>query len=128
MAKDELLKTSALLENAMPYPPPEVDLQFKFMFGGMGAFAKTRMFAAILGDVVAFKLPPDKLDEARSVGASQWMYEDKGKPMPMSTYFTFPRELIEDAEMCEYWMKISIDYALTLPAKKPRAGKRKPAQ
>ena len=127
MSKETLLKTRALLENALPYPPSEVDIQFKYMFGGMGAFAKGRMFAAIMGDnEVSFKLPPDALDEAYQAGGKQWVYEDKGKEAKMSTYTIFPPDVIVDAERCEGWMRLAIDYVLTLPAKKPRASKRKP--
>jgi TfoX/Sxy family transcriptional regulator of competence genes len=124
MSKETLSKTRALLEDALPYPPEEVDIQFKYMFGGMGAFAKTRMFAAILGDDVAFKLPPDALNEAHAAGGAPWVYTDKGKAMKMSTYTTFPPDVIADAAQCAHWMTLAIDYVLTLPAKKPRAKKR----
>lgn len=124
MAKETLLKARALLEDATPYPPNEIDLNFKFMFGGMGAFARGRMFAAILGEDVALKLPPDAVNDAASEGAKQWVYAESGKEMPMSTYMVMPREIVEDVEQCAYWMKLAIDYVMAQPAKKPRSRKK----
>lgn len=127
MPKESLIKARILLEDALPYPPNEVDVQFKYMFGGLGVFAKGQMFAAVMGnDDVSFKLPPDILDEAHQAGGKQWFYEDKGKEIRMSTYTIFPPDVIADTEKCEYWMRHAIDYVLTLPPKKPRKSKRTP--
>ncbi|MBK8022635.1 MAG: TfoX/Sxy family protein [Chloroflexi bacterium] len=126
MSKEVLLKTRAQLEAAMPMPPGEIDLNFKYMFGGMGAFARGKMFAALLGEDVAFKLPPDQVDDARSEGGKPWVYEDKGKEMAMSTYMIMPRAIVTDPEKCSYWMQLAIEYVVAQPAKKSRPRKRTP--
>lgn len=125
MAKETLLKTKALLEAAVPYPPTEIDLNFKFMFGGMGAYARGKMFAALLGEDVAFKLPPDEVEDAKSEGGKPWVYDDKGKAMSMSTYIIMPREIVHDMEKCGYWMQLAIDYAAAQPLKNVRPRKKK---
>jgi TfoX/Sxy family transcriptional regulator of competence genes len=118
MSKAILATSRALIEDAMPYPPNEVDLQFKFMFGGMGAFARTRIFAVILGEDIGLKLPPDQLDPAHAVGGVNWVYEDKGKEMVMKSYIVFPHAITHDPQAFGEWMRLSIDYVLSLPAKK----------
>jgi TfoX/Sxy family transcriptional regulator of competence genes len=118
MSKETLVKTRALIEDAMPYPPNEVDLQFKFMFGGMGVFARTRVFAVILGEDIGVKLPPSQLDAARAAGGMNWVYADKGKEMVMKGYIIFPHKITHDPQAFGEWMRQSIDYVLSLPAKK----------
>ncbi|MBL8134916.1 MAG: TfoX/Sxy family protein [Anaerolineae bacterium] len=125
MAKEVLLKTKAQLEAALPMPPHEIDLNFKFMFGGMGAFARGKMFAALLGEDVAFKLPPDQVEDAAQEGGVQWVYDDKGKSKPMSTYMIMPRHIVADPEKCGYWMQLAIEYVIVQPAQKTRPRKKK---
>ncbi|MCK6579235.1 MAG: TfoX/Sxy family protein [Anaerolineae bacterium] len=124
MAKEVLLKTKAQLEAALPMPPHEIDLNFKFMFGGMGAFARGRMFAALLGEDVAFKLPPDQVEDAVREGGVHWVYDDKGKSMTMNTYMIMPHDIIADPEKCGYWMQLAIEFAIVQPAKLSRPRKK----
>lgn len=125
MAKETLLKTKSYLEAATPYPPEEIDLNFKFMFGGMGAYAKGKMFAAIMGEDVAFKLPPDAVEDAKSEGGKQWVYTDKsGKGVSMSTYIIMPKDIVQDADKCNYWMQLAVDYVAAQPAKPSRPRKK----
>ncbi len=47
------------LEDAMPYPPEAMDLLFRPMFGGVGAYVRGRFFAIIASSGLALKLPAD---------------------------------------------------------------------
>lgn len=113
MAKEDLLAQRALIEPTAAGLPPGIDLESKFMFGGMGVYARGRMFAILTGDRIALKLPPD---------AQAIILKEKGAihfhPMPggsaMRQYVELPERLYNPEALLP-WLGRSIEYALTLP-------------
>src|SRR5258705_9946864 len=97
---------------------PNVALTFKSMFGGLGAFADGRIFAAHAANGLALKLPPDEIEQALSIGGVYM--EDDNQGSKAASYGVLPREGQIDAAAVRPWVERTIDYVLTLPTPKKR--------
>lgn len=116
--KEKLERLKQALEAAMPYPPESVDLEFRPMFGGIGAYVRGRYFASLSDVGIALKYPPELQDQilAEEPEATRLQYSPDS---PVSKqYIVMPPHFIEDHSLLEPWLKRSIDYAVTLPLKK----------
>lgn len=113
--KEHLLYFRDLVENAMPYPPPEVDLSFRPMFGALGIYVRDRIFAFVLTEGLALKLSPELqerlLDQAPDVRHPIWTQQ----------YLILPPYIYEDESALNDWLQISIDYILSQPVKRKRS-------
>lgn len=102
------------IEDCLPYPPPEVELDFRHMFGGMGAYVRGKIFAILFGDEIALKFDRRTqdalLEEAPDAQHVSWT----------KLYFVLPTRIAEDDSTLGEWMRLSIDDVLNAP---PRNGK-----
>ena len=48
MAAYDLHQIQLTVEDAFPFPPPEYDLAFRRMFGGLGLYVRGRIFAIVM--------------------------------------------------------------------------------
>ena len=113
--KEHLHYFRDLVENAMPYPPPEVELSFRPMFGALGLYARERIFGFILNDGLALKFPPETQEELL-----KWAPQAH-QPFWTRQYLVLPHYIHNDAEALSQWLQISIDYVLSQPLKRKRA-------
>jgi TfoX/Sxy family transcriptional regulator of competence genes len=113
-SKQQLKHYCDLIEQAMPYPPPEVDLSFRHMFGGMGGYVRERIFAVIEMDYIALKYPPETqarlLEQAPDARHIFWTRQ----------YLILPPYISDDEARLSEWLQISIDYVLSLPVSRKR--------
>jgi TfoX/Sxy family transcriptional regulator of competence genes len=118
--KEELRPLQQALEAAMPYPPEAVDLTFRSMFGGIGAYVRGRYFVSISAIGLALKLPADLQDQLldEEPEAKRLQYSPEA---PVSKqYILVPPHFLNNHSLLEPWVKKSIDYAVTLPLKKKK--------
>ena len=77
------------------------------------------MFASLSDHGLALKLPDEaQTDLLRLEGARRLQY-DFGSP-PSKTYVLVPDAMRADPDALAPWVRRSIDFAASLPAKKPR--------
>jgi TfoX/Sxy family transcriptional regulator of competence genes len=102
---------------------PELEVQFKPMFGGACAYVKGRVFACLSDAGLALKLPPAAQTELlQEKGAKRLQFEPDG---PVSKqYVVVPPRLRGDIEALAAWARQSVEHALTQPP--PRARRKKP--
>ena len=113
----ELLLLQQKVEAAMPYPAEEMDLTFRSMFGGVGAYVRGRFFASISDVGLALKFSPQDQDELLKQ-APETKHLQYGPDAPISKqYLVVPELILHDATLLETWLKQSIDYVVTLPIK-----------
>jgi TfoX/Sxy family transcriptional regulator of competence genes len=93
------------------------------MFGQMSAFVNGNMFSGIFGDRMFVRLSePEHGDLLREPGASVF------EPMagrPMRDYVTLPAEWRDQPDRIRDWMARSLTSTAALPAKAPKAKKKK---
>ncbi|MDQ3044565.1 MAG: TfoX/Sxy family protein [Chloroflexota bacterium] len=113
------------LERDADLLPPDIDLRFRPMFGGLGVYANERMFASISNIGLALKLPPEpRADLLREPGAKPLQYAENA-PVSKESVIV-PAAIRADPAHLAKWATLSIEYTASLPAPKPK-GKRKAA-
>jgi TfoX/Sxy family transcriptional regulator of competence genes len=112
--KEQHTRFSALVENAMPYPPPEVDLSFRPMFGALGLYVRERIFGFILDEGLALKFPTETQEQLLQQAP------DAIHPFWTRQYLILPPYIYEDELRLNDWLQLSIDYVLSQPLKRKR--------
>ncbi|HYO89580.1 MAG TPA: TfoX/Sxy family protein [Candidatus Limnocylindrales bacterium] len=118
MLKEELTRYQHLIEAACPYPPPEIDLAFRRMFGGLGLYVRGRIFAIVTNEGLAFKLDDYAQGELK---------EDAPDARTLSwtaKYLIAPAYVMDDPARLSDWIQRSIEYVLSQPPKKRGKGRR----
>jgi TfoX/Sxy family transcriptional regulator of competence genes len=103
------------LELAAEELSPDVGLRFRAMFGGLGAYGRDRMVAALSDAGLA--LTPSSEDRAALLaeeGAQAWQSEE-GRPVISKEYVVVPPRIREDATSLAAWVRRSIDHAAGAP-------------
>lgn len=105
------------LELAADDLPPDIGLRFRAMFGGLGAYARERMFASLSGVGLGLKLAPaDQELLLREEGAKRLQYEAGG---PVSKqYVVVPPALVAEPGLLAPWVRRSVEHVSTLPVPK----------
>jgi TfoX/Sxy family transcriptional regulator of competence genes len=118
MADPQVEQLRSVLEMATPYPPNEIDLAFRHMFGGIGVYAHGQMFASLSNVGLALKLPQDAQSELSVLGGRGLQYAPDA---PVSKqYMVLPDAVVHNSEALARWVRASIDYVQTLPKKKKK--------
>jgi TfoX/Sxy family transcriptional regulator of competence genes len=116
----DLEQQRAELERAADLLPPDIDLRFRPMFGGLGVYAKERMFASLSDVGLALKLPPGaRADLLREPGAKPLQFAENAPVSKESV--VVPPAIRADPIRLAKWTGISITYTASLPAPKPKA-------
>lgn len=100
---------------------PDEGPTFRAMFGGLGSYARGRMFASLSDAGLALKLGPE--DRARLLeeeGARRLRYEEGG---PVSkTYVVVPPAVANERRLLAGWVLRSVEHTASLPAPKRKRG------
>ena len=99
--------------------PPDIELRFKPMFGGIGAYADGRMCMSLSDVGLALKLSDE--DHARLLklkGAKPLRYEPNSPPS--KSYVVVPTAMLTDRKLLREWIGRSAAFAHAAPAKKPK--------
>lgn len=118
MVSERLRRYQRLIEDACPYPPPEAELSFRPMFGGLGIYTRGRIFAIVTSEGLAFKLDEYGQGELRegAPGAATLSWTRK--------YLIAPPYIEDDPARLEDWIERSLGYVWSLPPDK-KPGKRR---
>jgi TfoX/Sxy family transcriptional regulator of competence genes len=98
--------------------PPDIELAFRKMFGGMGAYARGRMFATTSGMGWALKLSPEHIEELLKVDGARYLEHTPG--IIERQYVVPPPQIVTNRVEWQKWVERSIAYAQTLPLPKKR--------
>jgi hypothetical protein len=114
MGKSENWAAAARITAAFPVPPPEVDLRFRPMFGGLGGYVRERIFFVLTGEGAALKFSPQSqaLLRAQAPDAVHLSWT--------RLYLIVPPDIWDDDAQLGAWLERSIDDVLSAP---PRGAK-----
>ena len=115
MAKEYLEQLAALTRETTSGRFKDVTLECKHFFSGAAVYADGRIFMSLTAVGFALKLP----EEARSTlvkeqGAKPLRYFPKA-PIKKD-YVILPKVMLKNMRTLRRWVKISIEYVLSLPA------------
>ncbi|MBW4437181.1 MAG: TfoX/Sxy family protein [Pleurocapsa minor GSE-CHR-MK-17-07R] len=104
----------ARLTDLCPLPPPELELRFQPMFGGLGGYVRERIFFVLHSEGPALKFAKPTQDDLMTVSAEarhlSWT----------RLYLTVPDYIWHDDDLLPAWMQLSIDDVLAWPSKKKK--------
>lgn len=99
--------------------PPDIELRFKPMFGGIGVYADGRMCISLSDVGLALKLgETDRAKLLKLKGAKPLQYEPDASPS--KSYVVVPRSMLNDRAKLGRWIAVSAAFARAAPAQKPR--------
>ena len=115
MAQEYLQQLAALLKQSTSGRFEGVKLECKHFFSGAAVYADGRICISLTTVGFAIKLP----EESRSTlvndqGAKPLRYFPKG-PIKKD-YVVLPKAMLKDMKALRRWVKVSIEYVLSLPA------------
>jgi TfoX/Sxy family transcriptional regulator of competence genes len=96
--------------------PPDVDIEFRKMFGGMGAYARGRYFASTCTEGFALKFSPDECETRLKVKGALPLQHEPG--VTSKGYVVVPQGVLADPAKLREWVEASIAYVQTLPLPK----------
>ena len=109
----------ALQAVMMRAAPPDLELAFRPMFGGIMGYAEGRAFASLSDVGLALKLFGAERDALLAMeGAKPLQYEPHSPPS--KSYVVTPEAMLADAEALRGWIRRSAATAKTAPPAKPR--------
>lgn len=98
------------------------EVEFKPMFGGAGAYVKSRIFASLSNVGLALKLSPTAQTELLKLeGAKRLQYEIDSTPSKQ--YIVVPPEVWTNERDLAVWLKQSVDFVMAQPAPKSKRKK-----
>lgn len=116
MAYDE-----GLAERLYDYFEGRSDVEVRKMFGGLCCMVSNHMCCGIIGDTLMARIGPDNYTECLSMKYAKEM-DFTGKAMKGMVYVD-PEGIAEDSEL-EHWLDICVQFATSLPPKKPKMSKK----
>lgn len=93
--------------------PPDMDIEFRKMFGGMGAYARGRYFASTCSEGFALKFSPEQCAERLKVKGALPLQHEPG--VTTQGYVVVPPGVLADRPSLRDWVETSIAYVQTLP-------------
>ncbi|MBN1313172.1 MAG: TfoX/Sxy family protein [Anaerolineae bacterium] len=109
----------SLLRQAVGELPPDIDLEFRKMFGGTAAYVRGRVFAIRSTPGLALKLEETDQKALLHEPGAAYLQHDPDRPVSKQ-YIVVPPHIRENQKMLKEWVKRSVDYAKTLPLPKKR--------
>ncbi|MCZ6776821.1 MAG: TfoX/Sxy family protein [Ignavibacteria bacterium] len=125
MAKEYLDKLSEIMKQATARRFKDVNLECRYFFSGAAVYADGRICISLTPVGFAIKLPETSRDVLlKEKGTKNLRYFSKG-PIKKD-YVVLPKVMLHDMKVLRSWVKVTIEYALTLPkpAKKRGGGSR----
>ena len=114
MAKEYLRQLTALIKQLTTGRFKNVKLECKHFFSGAAVYADGRICISLTPVGFAIKLPKESQNILMNVeGAKRLRYFPKG-PIKKD-YVVLPKAMLKDMKTLRRWVKVSIEYALSLP-------------
>jgi TfoX/Sxy family transcriptional regulator of competence genes len=101
--------------SVIPGPPA----QTRQMFGYPAAFVGGNMFMGLHEDRFILRLPEQEREKLLNVAGAEVFEPMAGRPM--KEYIVVPQSVLSSSAKLKSWIEKSLDYAKSLPAKKPKA-------
>ena len=115
--------TDAYVEHVRDLLASISDLRFRKMFGGMGIYTGSRMFALIAGDQLYIKADALTRGEFEAAGSAPiTMLTKDGRTMSMS-YWRLPPSAEDDPTEARRWAELGVDTAARAAAPRPSRGR-----
>ncbi len=99
--------------------PPGIELLFRPMFGGIGAYADGRMFCSLSNVGLALKFGESDRDALLKVKGAKALQYEPDAPVSKS-YVVVPDAMLDDRKALRGWIAISAAFAKAAPAKKAK--------
>lgn len=100
--------------------PDHPDVEVKPMFGNLGAFVHSNMFAGLFGASVGVKLDHAGLAELTAIDGSG-PFGPAGRPM--GGYVSLPERWRATPDVAAQWVERALAHVGSLPPKAPKASK-----
>ena len=100
--------------------PPDLEVTFRAMFGGILAYAEGKPFVSLSDVGLAVKLAGDDHAALMAVPGARALQYDESQPVS-KTYVVVPDAMLKDKDALRGWLKRS---AANLPAKKVKKAKK----
>jgi len=95
------------------------DISARAMFGGHGLYHDGVIIGIVIDDAVYLKVDAETKAAFEAAGCAPFVYEMKGKPLPMS-YWSVPAEAMDSAQAMRPWARRAHEAALRKPLKRKR--------
>jgi TfoX/Sxy family transcriptional regulator of competence genes len=102
--------------------PAGIELLFRPMFGGIGAYADGRMFCSLSDVGLALKFGPEERDALLRVKGAKPLQYEPAMP-PSKSYVVVPDAMLTDRKALGTWIAKSAAFVKSAPAKKPKKRK-----
>lgn len=89
------------------------------MFGGHGVYRDGVILALVIDELLYLKVDDQTRAAFEAAGSAPFVYEAKGKRVPMS-YWTVPDEALDSPQEFRPWAQRAWEAALRKPKSKPR--------
>ena len=114
MAKEYLDQLSEIMKQATARKFKDVKLECKHFFSGAAVYADGRICISLTPVGFAIKLPETSRNVLlKQKGTKNLRYFPKG-PIKKD-YVVLPKVMVNDMKVLRSWVKVTIEYALTLP-------------
>ncbi len=114
MTKEYLNQLSAIMKRTTAHRFTNVNLECKHFFSGAAIYADGRICISLTPVGFAIKLPEKSRDILlNEKGTKNLRYFPKG-PIKKD-YVVLPETMLSDMKVLRSWVKVAIEYALTLP-------------
>ena len=94
------------------------------MFGGHGVYRDGVIIAIVIDEAVYLKVDGETRAAFEAAGCEPFMYEAKGKAVPMS-YWSVPEDALDSPQDFRPWAQRAWEAALRKPKPKKKAAKRR---
>jgi TfoX/Sxy family transcriptional regulator of competence genes len=122
MATQYLDQLSELMEQVTSGRLKGVHLECKHFFSGAAVYFNGRICMSLTPVGFAIKLPEESRNALlKQKGTTHLQYFPEG-PIKKD-YVILPKTMLNDMKVLRRWVKVSIEYALTLPAPVKKKGK-----
>lgn len=87
-----------------------LDVRARRMFEGMAIYSGEKMFAFLVEDDIGLKLSPNDIVEAMDIDGSE-PFRANPQAEPMKEYVRMPKQVLDNYDTFESWVRKSADYA-----------------
>lgn len=104
-------------------------VMFRRMFGGVGIFKETLMFALVIDDTVHMKVDDSTKAAYEAEGCAPWVYDGRNGPVTMP-YWPVPERLFDEPDEFAEWARTAFAVAVAnrvakAPKRRTATGRRK---
>lgn len=108
-----------LIEHLRDLFEPLGPISARAMFGGHGLYFDGMIIGIIIDEALYVKVDEQTRSHFEAVGSQPYVYDMRGKPLPMS-YWSLPEEALDSPQAMLPWARMAIEAAGRKPPPKSR--------